>query len=374
MGDEPFWIREPGLIWVSDEYVYSLVSVLERALSTLSSIWWALGSVTSTRTVFDPIPSRVPRDSEDQRRALGRIMDDVSWLRGALVSYAQETAAQERARATRWDEPAERILALWVAAVTGSNREGALGDNPLGHAAGSVAQGFPRDHRVSVREVPMAREIQAPPGTISERIARIPDPDTPIRIERYVSDQGDVRAEVYIAGTHEWSMGSSLDPFDMESNVALVAGVPAASLLGVHRAMTRAGIKPGDAVTFTGHSQGGIIAARLAESGRYRTTGLLTVGSPLGTLAITGSYPALALRHTDDLVPRLGGSDRTSGVMVVERPSGAAPGDIVGAHERTGYHQTAQNLDSSPARPRLPELPVPEGRSAPRLYVVRRVG
>ncbi|MBT5575704.1 MAG: hypothetical protein HOJ98_01065 [Microbacteriaceae bacterium] len=169
-------------------------------------------------------------------------------------------------------------------------------------------------------------------------------------------------------------MGSSLDPFDMESNVALVAGVPAASLLGVHRAMTRAGIKPGDAVTFTGHSQGGIIAARLAESGRYRTTGLLTVGSPLGTLAITGPYPALALRHTDDLVPRLGGSDRTSGVMVVERPSGAAPGDIVGAHERTGYHQTARDIDSSPARPRLPELPVPKGRSAPRLYVVRRVG
>ncbi|MGA0848290.1 MAG: hypothetical protein ACO3PY_06785, partial [Pontimonas sp.] len=101
--------------------------------------------------------------------------------------------------------------------------------------------------------------------------------------------------------------------------------------------MAQAGVKPGERVTFTGHSQGGIIAARLAESGRYRTTGLLVVGSPTGTLSVKGDYPAIALRHSDDVVPRLGGSDRGSGFLTIERKSGSGVGNIAGAPGRTGY-------------------------------------
>ena len=161
----------------------------------------------------------------------------------------------------------------------------------------------------------------------------------------------------------------------MESNIAVVGGLPAASLVSVHRAMARAGIKPGERVTFTGHSQGGLIAARLAESGRYRTTGLLVAGSPTGTLSVRGDYPAIALRHSDDVVPPLGGSDRGSGFVTIERDSGSGVGNIAGAHERAGYVDMARDLDSSPARPHLPDLPRAEGVAQVRTFsAVRTAG
>ena len=61
------------------------------------------------------------------RAVLGASLDDLSWLRSALVSFAEATAAQERARALVWGEPAERALALWVAVFAGADTEGALG-------------------------------------------------------------------------------------------------------------------------------------------------------------------------------------------------------------------------------------------------------
>jgi pimeloyl-ACP methyl ester carboxylesterase len=137
--------------------------------------------------------------------------------------------------------------------------------------------------------------------------------------------------------------------------------------------MTRAGIKHGERVTFTGHSQGGMIAARLAESGTYRTTGLVVVGSPTGTLSATGGYPALALRHTDDVVPRLGGSDQGSGFTTIERASTSPIGDVVGAHKKSGYVQMARDLDSSPAVAHLPEIPNASGTAQARVFNAQRV-
>ena len=37
--------------------------------------------------------------------------------------------------------------------------------------------------------------------------------------------EGQPHSEVYIAGTNDWGVGSSPDPFDMQSNIALVAGL-----------------------------------------------------------------------------------------------------------------------------------------------------
>ena len=98
------------------------------------------------------------------------------------------------------------------------------------------------------------------------------------------------------------------------------------------------------------------------------------MGSHTGILTITGDYPALALRHTDDVVPLLGGSDRGSGFTTVERASGRLPGDVAGAHERVGYADMARDVDSSPGRPHLPELPSPSGTAQPRLFSASRVG
>jgi len=369
----PFWIRDPGIIWVSDDRVYALVSVLERSLTTLDSISRALQFLPSPSPQDFLIHSTPSPNLDHARRAVRDSVDDARWLRSALIAYAEATAAQERARVMAWNEPWERVAALWVATLAGSDPAGSLGDNPVGHAAGSLGSGFSRTHLVEVVESPLESPRVVPPTSWAERMDRIPPTASPIRIERYVDTSGAVSTEVYLAGTHDWGIATSEHPFDMHSNIALLAGLPAASLASVTVALRRAGVMPGEKVTFTGHSQGGVIAARLAESGTYRTQGLLVVGAPLGTITIQGSYPALALRHTDDIVPLLGGSDLTTGITTVERESGAPFGDVAGAHTRERYREMARDLELSPAADYLPPLPVAEGNASSRLFSASRV-
>jgi hypothetical protein len=374
MSGNPFWIHDPGSVTVCDEYVYALIVTLERSSAALHSSWVGLAPRETLPAGVLDIPSLPPVDYGHARAVLGTSLDDLSWLRSALVSFAEAAAAQERARVLVWGEPAERALALWVAVFAGADTQGALGHNPVSHAARSVSQDFPRTHEVVVREEHIGTLVADAPQSVGDRVSRIPLAESPIRIERYFDDEGQPHSEVYIAGTSDWGVGSTPDPFDMQSNIALVAGLPAASLLSVRVAMTQAGIRPGERVTFTGHSQGGAIATRLAESGRYQTTGLLVVGSPTGTLSVDGRYPAVALRHTDDVVPRVGGSDRGSGFTTVERASGRLPGDFVGAHEQVAYADMARDLDASPASPHLPEFPTPSGTAKPQVFSARRAG
>jgi len=374
MSGNPFWIHDPGLVTVCDEFVYALIVTLEQSSATLHSSWVGLAPREACAPESLGIPALPPVDYGHARAVLGHSLDDLSWLRSALVSFAEATAAQERARALVWGEPAERAFALWVAVFAGADTKGALGHNPVGHAARSVSHNFPRTHEVVVREEHGVTPTTDAPQSLGDRVSRIPRAESPIRIERYLDGEGQPHSEVYIAGTNDWGVGSTSDPFDMQSNIALMAGLPAASLLSVRIAMTRAGISPGERVTFTGHSQGGVIATRLAESGRYQTTGLLVVGSPTGTLTVEGRYPAVALRHTDDVVPRVGGSDRGSGFTTVERASGRLPGDVAGAHEKVGYVHMARDLDASPASPHLPEFPSLSGTATPRVFSASRAG
>jgi hypothetical protein len=373
MGGNPFWIHDPTTVTVCDEFVYALLVTLDRHAAVLTRVWSDLSPRDNPGAPPFEIPSTPPVEWSSARHGLSEALDDLTWLRGSLLAYARATADQERARALAWGEPAERALALGVSLMSGANLEGALGSNPIGHAAKTIGGGIPRAHEVVVGESSGNPVIAQAPQSVGDRVARIPETDNPIRVERYVDSAGRAHSEVYIAGTHDWGMGTTEEPFDVNSNIALVAGIPAASLVGVQSAMTRAGIKHGERVTFTGHSQGGMIAARLAESGTYRTTGLVVVGSPTGTLSATGGYPALALRHTDDVVPRLGGSDQGSGFTTIERASTSPIGDVVGAHKKSGYVQMARDLDSSPAVAHLPEIPNASGTAQARVFNAQRV-
>ena len=373
MGGNPFWIHDPTTVTVCDEFVYALLVTLDRHAAVLTRVWSDLSPRDNPGAPPFEIPSTPPVEWSSARHGLSEALDDLTWLRGSLLAYARATADQERARALAWGEPAERALALGVSLMSGANLEGALGSNPIGHAAKTIGGGIPRVHEVVVSESSGNPVMAQAPQSVGERVARIPETDNPIRVERYVDSAGRAHSEVYIAGTHDWGMGTTEEPFDVNSNIALVAGIPAASLVGVQSAMTRAGIKHGERVTFTGHSQGGMIAARLAESGTYRTTGLVVVGSPTGTLSATGGYPALALRHTDDVVPRLGGSDQGPGFTTIERASTSPIGDVVGAHKKSGYVQMARDLDSSPAVAHLPEIPNASGSAEARVFSAQRV-
>ncbi len=159
----------------------------------------------------------------------------------------------------------------------------------------------------------------------------------------------------------------------MESNIALIAGATAASLVAVEAALKASGVRPGDKVTFVGHSQGGLIAARLAESGRYQTTGLLTVGAPLGGAPIRGDYPAVAITHRDDVVPELGGHAELSRAVGVSTRSGAVPGDVGRAHSLDAYIATAKALDNSSAKERVGELPTSTGTTRPTFFRAQRI-
>ena len=78
------------------------------------------------------------------------------------------------------------------------------------------------------------------------------------------------------------------------------------------------------------------------------------MGTPLGTVAPSGNYPALAISHRDDLVPELGGASKPTGITRVETHSDANAFDLAGAHAREAYFDTAARLDASPARENFP--------------------
>jgi pimeloyl-ACP methyl ester carboxylesterase len=167
---------------------------------------------------------------------------------------------------------------------------------------------------------------------------------------------------VYIAGTTDFGPNSD-EPFDMASNLAALADSDAGSYTATLDAMEQAGVQAGDPVHLFGHSQGGLVAARLAASGAFDTQSLVTFGSPSGQVPVPDSVLQVAVEHTEDLVPALGGApldgadgrDRT----VVSRsvfddapPSAAESGS---AHYMTEYEKTARLIDGS-ADPRLAGL------------------
>lgn len=188
-----------------------------------------------------------------------------------------------------------------------------------------------------------------PPTTLADRVDRVPDPATPIVIERYQLPDGTWHFEVYIAGTDSKAELGGDRPWDMSSNIALVAEQDASSLQAVRAAMIAIGVTADASVTFTGYSQGGAIATALAESGQWNTTGLVTVGAPTGGMPVQGAYPAIVIEHREDLVPVLSGIRRETTAVIVRADalSVDAPGDgALPAHDRDRYLATAAAVDA----------------------------
>jgi hypothetical protein len=178
----------------------------------------------------------------------------------------------------------------------------------------------------------------APPTSLAERVGRVPDRATPIVIERYPEPEGTWHFEVYIAGTDSSAELGGDRPWDMASNVALVAEQNASSLQAVQAALLAAGATASSSVVFTGYSQGGAIATALAESGQWSTTGLVTVGAPTGGMPVQGDYPAVVIEHREDLVPVLSGIRRETNAVIVR---GDALGSATGHETALPAHETA---------------------------------
>jgi len=229
----------------------------------------------------------------------------------------------------------------------------------LATAAGSIQQAG--GIAGLVKETAVRLVTRTPPvpvaaaDSIQERIERIPQP-TPehpeqVRIERYETPGEAPRFEVYIAGTVDFAISDTREPFDTTSNVSNAAGREAGSVAAVAAAMREAGVTSESPVTFTGHSQGGGTAARLAQSGEFNTYGVLSVGGNTGQIAIPDSVPAIIIEHTDDLVVAAGGLQDNRHALVVERQAyGGIPlpaATMVPAHHLTQYVETGRLMDQS---------------------------
>ena len=188
------------------------------------------------------------------------------------------------------------------------------------------------------------------PRDVAEALSRIPtesDGGAQVRIEEYGATH-----VVYIGGTVDGSLGASAQPWDMSSNLAALGGDTGASENAVRRAMTDAGIRQGDPVILVGHSQGGLVAMRVAQSPDVTAEAVITAGSPIHAMAVPAGIPVIAVEHTDDVVPALGGpvTHAQPGLTYV-RGSGADAVPIreptlLPAHRLESYLETARRLDA----------------------------
>lgn len=196
----------------------------------------------------------------------------------------------------------------------------------LGTLFGALPDPGERTVRVESEEPPPLAlgSVDEPPGSWGELAARIPpsDPEgAQVVIERYGEEW-----LVTVSGTTDWS-GDPEQAFGAASNLQAMTGGDGASVTGTLAAMEAAGVPPGAPVTMVAHSQGGLVAMRVAQSGRYDVHDLIAFGSPARGLALPEGTAAVSVEHADDLVPALSGFGRTSapesGVVVVERDSPA---------------------------------------------------
>ena len=266
------WVTTPGGLSVATDQILELMDQLGPILVASAHL---VADLHGLRNRFSHGSMRRAHDDAEEFLTWSR------WLAASLDTYCQQVAQMERVRVELWQRPTNLALSSFLRYLTG--RPDAQGGEPGSSiddvAASLLGSGTPGD--VTVQEVSRQGRY-AISLTLAERIARIPDTDTPIRIERYLLADGTHHTEVFIAGTNDWSVNSTNSAFDMSSNLALVAGVPAASLIATQRAMAQAGVTSNDKVVFVGHSQGGAVAATLAESGRYNTASFNDRGSPHG--------------------------------------------------------------------------------------------
>jgi hypothetical protein len=204
--------------------------------------------------------------------------------------------------------------------------------------------------------VPGAQQVVAsaasacePPRGYEQLLERIPEGPAQVRIDRLSSAQGD-RYVVYVSGTRDFDLHPTTEPWDMTSNVQALSGsAQADSEHAVRAAMQQAGIDARAPVILVGHSQGGLIASRIAASGDFAVTDLVVAGSPSHGVSVPARIRVTAFEHGDDLVPALSGplTTATATTLFVRQNAVATTRGVLPAHELQTYIATARMADAS---------------------------
>ncbi len=194
---------------------------------------------------------------------------------------------------------------------------------------------------------------RAAPTSVRQVIDHIPrsvDGQAQVRISTYRDQHGKEVHLVSVAGTSSGELGGE-NVFDNLSNLAAYAGDDDQSVAAVEKAMAEAGIQPGDAVVFSGYSQGALVITRLAESGQWQVQSVVTAGSPAHGNEIPGHIPVVQLEHNNDPITGLQGiadPPRNQVALVVRNthPEGVPPGsDPLTGHMFDEYQLTADQYD-----------------------------
>jgi len=184
------------------------------------------------------------------------------------------------------------------------------------------------------------------PGSFAAAVARIPAAaphGAQVRVEKTPSV-----AFVYIGGTVTSSLSGGSEPWDMTSNIAAMVGQASDSERGARVALSAAGVTNTDRIVVVGHSQGGLVAQRLASDPQLRVSDVVLVGSPQTPGTVAPGVHVVALEHRNDPIPALGGMapEGRADVTVATTPPITA-GDPLAAHHASVYRDLATEADAS---------------------------
>jgi len=389
-------IRSGGLIAVDTETlrrVAGILTALSADCDDLADRLWVAGASAMQAGLWRADPSALAKDARD----------DATHLAGALRERAAVYEEVERllaadAGATTARTPLDRMAApvvdagtaaaaaelrdRWERARTDEMDRQLLGAtwpylgvlafaDPLTGLVGLAGRG-----RIAAGDAPLSgqadpvrvRELDrmpvAAPTTLAQLAERIPgEGASRVRVEVYEKASGVHEYIAYITGTRDFGMTED-EPWDMTSNLDLYFGKRAASYEAVERALAAAGAVRGDTVHLVGHSQGAMVAARLARESDFHVASLVTFGSPVQA-ELASDVLTVTVRHTDDPVVALSdgglpGIVGSSDSFVVDRVVDPQPGlgelsfDV---HHLAEYVQTASFADAS-GDPRMEALHV----------------
>lgn len=157
---------------------------------------------------------------------------------------------------------------------------------------------------------------------------------------------------VSLPSTQDWNIPTDAGATnDLNSNVALMTMdnelLRTQYERAVYQAMQDAGVPDGAEVVWTGFSQGGIMAANLAENSPYSTVGVVTNGSPTGTFDLDPDIPVYSFQHATDPVPHLdtvigaNGSSPHPNHHTITLPNPTSnPVDVMKIHKNDNYAQS----------------------------------
>ena len=191
--------------------------------------------------------------------------------------------------------------------------------------------------------------LQLTPTNLQQLTSRLTEKSGNIRIEGYQTEKGRVLI-VYLPGTTNWNPVGKGSAFDLQSNLELIGDQENSnSVRAAKAAIEQYGANPTDKLILVGYSQGGMIAAELAETGN-NISGVVTVGSPVANSSFDSDLPVVSLEHSNDVVPALSGTTNpiTENWATATRHLDLRPGQNVSqAHDIGNYLETAKMADES---------------------------